>query len=413
MDNKIKRVYAREVLDSRGKPTVEAEVYAGKTFGRAIVPSGASTGTHEAVELRDNDKRFQGNGVLKAVNNINKTLSKKIVGMDCTKQTQIDKKLIDADATKNKSKLGANAILAISMANARAAANTKGIQLFELLGKKKFILPVPFCNVINGGKHAAGDLKMQEFMIAPVKAKSFKDAIRMSAETYHILKKVIAKKYGKTAVNVGDEGGFAPNLKNATEALNILEKAIDIAGYKGKMKIAMDCAASEFYSQGVYNLERKYSASKLVDYYLDLVKSYPIISIEDPFNEDDFKSFADLTKESKIQIVGDDLLVTNTNRIKKAIKAKSCNCLLLKVNQIGTLTEAMDAANMAIKNKWKVMVSHRSGETEDSFIADLSVALACGQIKSGAPCRSERLAKYNQLIRIEESLGKKARYASF
>ncbi len=402
----ISKVYAREVLDSRGNPTVEVVLSAGKISASAIVPSGASTGKHEAVELRDGGKRFLGKGVSKAVSNVNDVLSKKVRGIDCRKQEKIDNLMISADASSNKSKLGANAILGISLAAARAGAIASKKPLHEhigeLSGNKKFIIPVPFCNVINGGKHAGSSLKFQEFMLVPIRFSSFKDAIAGVSEAYHCLKEIISAAYGKSSVNVGDEGGFAPNLSNAEQALMLLENAVEKAGYKGRIGFAMDVAASEFYNSGYYDAGKVYRSDELLDYYLRLVKSYKIVSIEDPFEQDDFESFAELRKKSKIQVVGDDLLVTNIGRINIAVEKKSCNCLLLKVNQIGTLTESIAAANLAFKNTWKVMVSHRSGETEDSFISDLSVGLGCGQIKSGAPARGERTAKYNQLIRLEE-----------
>jgi enolase len=411
---KIKKVVAREILDSRGNPTVEADVYVDNIFGRAAVPSGASTGIHEALELRDGGKRYLGAGVSKAVENVLR-IGRKIEGMDCTAQRELDKFMIELDGTENKSSLGANAILAVSMAAARAAALSSGMPLYQYLagitGSKKHILPITFCNVINGGKHAGGKLAMQEFMIAPVKAASFREALQMASETYHLLKDVIVKKYGKSAANVGDEGGFAPPIATPEEALDLLDLAVNQAGYNGKIKFGMDVAASEFFSNGFYTINsRKYRSSELLDYYKRLIEKYPIISVEDPFQQEDFDAYAMLNK-SGIQVVGDDLLVTNTKRISMAIAKKACSCLLLKVNQIGTLTEAIEAAQLSMKNSWGVMVSHRSGETEDSFIADLSVALGCGQIKSGAPCRGERTAKYNQLLRIEEELGKKAAYA--
>ncbi|MBN2454653.1 phosphopyruvate hydratase [Candidatus Woesearchaeota archaeon] len=414
-DFSIKKVVAREVLDSRGNPTVEAEVFAGGISATAIVPSGASTGKHEALELRDKEKRYLGKGVLKAVENVHR-IGRKIDGMDCREQRELDSKMLELDGTPNKKNLGANAILAVSMATAKAAASATNIPLYAYLAKiasnKQLLLPVPFCNVINGGRHAEGKLALQEFMIAPVKAASFNEAIRMAAETYHVLKEVIAKKYGKSATHVGDEGGFAPPIATAEQALDLLTEAVEKAGYASKMKFAIDAAASEFFSKGFYILGReKYLANELQNYYSALIRKYPVISLEDPFDQDDFDAFAKLTAAAGIQIVGDDLLVTNEKRISRAISKNSCNCLLLKVNQIGTVTEAIEAARLAMKNSWKVMVSHRSGETEDSFIADLSVALGCGQIKSGAPCRGERTAKYNQLLRIEEELGKKAKYS--
>jgi len=416
--SKIKSIHAREVLDSRGNPTVEAELSTVSGIFRAIVPSGASTGVHEALELRDKDKRFNGKGVQKAVKHVKSTIAKKLKGKESIKQKQIDSLMIELDSTKNKSKLGANAILAVSMAVCKAGAASRKKPLYEHIGKLfgtiKYVLPVPFFNVINGGKHAGNKLDMQEFMIAPVGFKSFKEALRAGTETYHALKGIIKKKYGIDAVNVGDEGGFAPPVDTAEQALNLLVQAIKKAGYTGKIKIAMDCAASEFYSNGHYLLAgKKKTGKQLMTMYEKLVKKYPIISIEDPFDQEDFESYAELTKKigRRVQIVGDDLLVTNVERIKTALKSNACNALLLKVNQIGTITESLNAARLSLESGWNVMVSHRSGETEDSFIADLVVGLSAGQIKTGAPCRSERLAKYNQLLRIEEQLGRKAVYA--
>ena len=403
----ITHIKAREILDSRGNPTVEVELST-KTFSViASVPSGASTGKHEAVELRDHNKRYLGKGVEKAVNNINKIIAPKLKRKNCTKQSEIDQLMIKLDGTENKSKLGANALLAVSLAVAKAGAKSQNLELFKYLAKmgenKKLTLPRPFFNVINGGKHAEDDLAFQEFMIVP-KSKSFKEALRMGSETYHHLKQIIAEKYGKNAANVGDEGGFAPPLKTAEEALDLLVAAVKKAGYSGKIDIAIDCAASEFHSNGLYYLPQKKSKEQMIEYYLKLIKKYPIISLEDPFEEEDFTSFADLRKISGIQIVGDDLTVTNVHRIRKAINLNSCNCLLLKVNQIGTLTESLEAVKLAHTAGWKVMVSHRSGETEDTFIADLAVGIGCGMIKAGAPCRGERIAKYNQLLRIEEKI---------
>ncbi len=406
----ITSIKAREILDSRGNPTLEVDLFTKQTCQSAAVPSGASTGKHEAVELRDGGKRYLGKGVQKAVQNVEKKIAPLLRGMDCHDQRKIDELMIKKDGTKNKSKLGANAILGVSLAAARAASAENKKHLFQYLPglaglNKKPSMPRPFFNVINGGKHAGNKLAFQEFMIAP-KAKTFAEALRMGSEVYHILKEVIEKKYGKEATNVGDEGGFAPPLERAEEALSLLTDAIQKAGYNGKVEITMDCAASEFYKNGKYYLHTKMSKEKLLEYYLRLIKEYPIISIEDPFEQEDFASFAELKRKSKIQIVGDDLTVTNVNRIKKAVQNKSCNCLLLKVNQIGTLTEALDAVKLAYGNGWKVMVSHRSGETEDSFIADLAVAIGCGMIKAGAPSRGERIAKYNRLLRIEEVLRK-------
>ncbi len=408
---KIKNIKAIEILDSRGNPTIEVTVFTKNYSGTAAVPSGASTGKYEAVELRDGGKRYQGKGVQKAIRNVQK-IAKLLKGKDCSKQKEIDLAMIKLDGTNNKSKLGANAILGVSLACARAAANSKNLELFKYLNKltkTKTKLPRPFFNVINGGKHADNNLSFQEFMISP-NLRKYKDNLRAGSEVYHQLKKEIDKKYGKGSTNVGDEGGFAPEEMHKAEiVLKLLLKAIKKAGYKNKVDIAMDCAASEFYSKGKYVVDgKKLTKEKLLTRYLKLIKKYPIISIEDPFDQSDFDSFARLTKESKrikknkIQIVGDDLTVTNPLRIIRAINEKSCNCLLLKVNQIGTLTEALEAAELARKNKWKVMVSHRSGETADTFIADLVVALGTGQIKAGAPCRGERTAKYNRLLKIEK-----------
>lgn len=411
----IKLIHARQILDSRDNPTVEVSLKTAKHTVTASVPSGASTGIHEALELRDKTKAFHGKGVTKAIKNINTILNKKLKGMDCKKQQDIDNLMLKIDGTKNKSKLGANAILPVSMAVCKAAALENNIPLFEYIskisGRKNIRLPVPFCNIVNGGRHADNKLQFQEFMIVPVKFTSFKKALRAASEIYQTLKKDIHKRYGR-GTTIGDEGGFAPEeFDLVREPLNFIKKAIAEAGYKNKVKIAIDAAASEFYKRGKYSVDNKqFTKEKLLQYYKDLIKKQPIISLEDPFREDDFNSFAKLTKSVKIQIVGDDLLVTNPARVKKAIKAKACNCLLLKINQIGTITEAIKAANLAFDAGWNVMVSHRSGETNDDFIADLSVGLGTGQIKAGAPCRGERLAKYNQLLRIEESLGKKAKF---
>jgi len=402
----ITSIKAREILDSRGNPTVEVDVMTASSIGRTAVPSGASTGTHEAVELRDGNKRYLGKGVKKAVSNVEKKIFPILKGKECSDQKNIDRLMIKKDGTENKSKLGANAILGVSLAVSRVAAKERKIELFQYiseLSSNKPKMPRPFFNVINGGRHAGNKLPFQEFMIAP-KARSFKESLRMGSEVYHVLKEVIEKKYGKEAINVGDEGGFAPPLKKAEEALDLLRTAIRKAGYAGKVDIAMDCAASEFYKDSYYHLHKKMNKEKLLDYYLQLIKKYPIISIEDPFEQEDFLSFAELRKKVRIQIVGDDLTVTNIERMEAAIKEGSCNCLLLKVNQIGTLTESLDAVKLAYDNGWKVMVSHRSGETEDTFIADLAVGLGCGMIKAGAPCRGERTAKYNRLLRIEEIL---------
>ncbi|HLP80331.1 MAG TPA: phosphopyruvate hydratase [Acidobacteriota bacterium] len=412
----IIKVHARQIFDSRGNPTVEVEVSTKKGTFRAAVPSGASTGIHEAVELRDKDKSYGGQGVSKAVSNVNKIIAPKLIGQSVTNQKKIDALLLAIDGTKNKGKLGANAILGVSMAVARAGAASKKVPLYAYLAKiaknDKLVLPIPFMNIINGGKHADSGLDAQEFMIAPVGATSFTQAMQMGSEIYHILKKLIKEKYGGSSTAVGDEGGFAPNVKNTDEAANIIEEAIKKAGYAGKVRLALDAAASEYYKDGAYHFEGKtLSGKELVARYQQIVQTHNIVSFEDPFDQDDFSSYKLFTPKASCQIVGDDLLVTNVERMKLANKHKACNALLLKVNQIGTVTESIAAANLAKKYGWNVMVSHRSGETEDTFIADLVVGLGVGQIKTGAPCRSERLAKYNQLLRIEEELGTKATFA--
>ena len=408
----ITAVVAREILDSRGNPTVEVEVYTPVSMGRAAVPSGASTGTHEALELRDGGSRYHGKGVKRAVENVNKIIAPEIIGMDVTWQRDIDTLMLELDGTENKSNLGANAILGVSLAVAKAAANALGLPLYQYIGgTNAYVMPVPMSNVINGGVHAGNELDFQEFMIMPVGASSFREAIRWVSETYHVLKKVIAERYGKNAVNVGDEGGFAPPMKEVTEPLDVLIKAIEEAGYKpgDEIAFALDAASSEFYDEakGKYVVSGKeYDRGELLELYRELVTTYPIVSIEDPFQEEDWEGFVMITEElgKKIQIVGDDLFVTNPKRIRKGIEMGAANALLLKVNQIGTLSEAIDAAYTAFRAGYGVVVSHRSGETEDATIADLAVALNAGQIKTGAPARSDRNAKYNQLIRIEEEL---------
>ena len=401
----IKKIIAREILDSRGNPAIEVDVLTRSKSGRAAVPSGASTGVHEALELRDKEKRFGGKGVRRAVRNVEKKIFPLVKGMSPEEQRKIDELMINKDGTENKSRFGANAIMGVSLACARLASLHKRKELFEylheLLPEKKMKMPRAFFNVINGGKHADNKLVFQEFMISP-NAKSFQESLRMASEVYHELKKIIEKKYGKNSAGVGDEGGFTPPIKKAEEALDLLDAAVKKAGYSGKIDLAIDAAASEFYQNGYYHLHKKMSKEKLLEYYLELIKKYKIISIEDPFQQEDFQSFAELLEKSKIQIVGDDLTVTNLERIEGAVKEKSCNCLLLKVNQIGTLTEALQAVKFAYDCGWNVMVSHRSGETEDTFIADLAVGIGCGMIKAGAPCRGERTAKYNRLLRIEE-----------
>lgn len=416
MNSEIKKIHAREIIDSRGNPTIEVEVYVQGGYGKAAAPSGASTGIHEAIELRDGGKRFRGKGVRKAVENVNKTIGPALKGMDAADLKAIDEIMIALDGTPNKEKLGANATVATSMACVRAAAWSSGKHVYALLNPKANVLPVPFMNVINGGKHAGNGLAVQEFMIAPTGFPGFSEALEAGCNTYHALKEVLREKYGPNAINVGDEGGFAPNFTNTTEAVDALMSAVEKAGYMGRIQFGMDAAASSFYDEekNAYHVDGKdLAAGELLDYYKELAKTYPIASIEDPFHEEAFEDFARLTKEigSRIQVVGDDLLVTNTNRIKTALSHKSVNALLLKVNQIGTVSESIQAAELSFKNDWSVMVSHRSGETGDTFIADFAVALECGQIKTGAPARAERTEKYNQLLRIEEELGGKAVYA--
>ncbi|KAL7749104.1 phosphopyruvate hydratase [Sorochytrium milnesiophthora] len=467
MSSKVIGLKARQIFDSRGNPTVEVDLTTERGLFRAAVPSGASTGIHEALELRDGDKsKYLGKAVSQAVRNVNDTLATALKDhsdkgtLDLRDQRAVDKLLLELDGTANKSKLGANALLGVSLAVAKAGAADKGLPLYAHIhdlahktttapaqaSKQRFVLPVPAFNVINGGEHAGNRLAMQEFMILPTGAATFTEAMRMGTEVYHTLKSLIKSRYGMDATNVGDEGGFAPgNIKDNKEALELLREAIAKAGYEGKIKIGMDVAASEFYKDGKYDLDFKSKDSdpskfltgqQLADLYSSYVKEYPIVSIEDPFEQDDFAAWTHFTAQvgSNVQIVGDDLTVTNPKRIQEAIEKKACSGLLLKVNQIGTVTESIDAyaqlfllfavwiaadflanaTNSALAAKadgWGVMVSHRSGETEDTFIADLVVGLGSGQIKTGAPCRSERLCKYNQILRIEEELGDRAVYA--
>ncbi len=406
----IQNVMGRTIFDSRGNPTVEAVVYTKNQVGRASAPSGASTGTHEAVELRDGGRPYMGKGVNKAIDNINK-IDGLIRGMDCREQKRIDKAMIDGDGTPNKQNLGANAIVAVSMAVARAAAAESGKELYAYLNPSADRLPIPLMNIINGGKHAGSGLAIQEFMIVPSGAKNFSDAMRMGTEVYHTLKGMIAKKYGNAATGVGDEGGFAPPIDKTDDALEIIQKAVDECGYEKKVRLSLDCAASSFYADGKYAIDgKKIGPDKLLDMYVEMIDAYKLFSIEDPFNEDDFDSFATLNKQKLCRVVGDDLTVTNVARIRQALDMGAMDTLLLKVNQIGTLTEAFDAAGLAKSNGCGVIVSHRSGDTCDAFIADLAVALDSGMIKSGAPCRGERLAKYNRLLEIEYLLGPTAKY---
>jgi len=415
----IESIKAREILDSRGNPTLEVEVaLSDGTKGWAAVPSGASTGKYEAVELRDGDaSRFNGLGVLKAVNNVNKVIATAIAGMPATDQSAIDRRLIELDGTANKSRLGANAILGVSLAVAHASAKSAGVPLYHHLGKAdRYTLPVPMMNILNGGKHAASSTDFQEFMVVPARAASFHQALQMGTEVYHSLKRVLKDKGLNT--NVGDEGGFAPSLPSNREAIEAVLSAIEKAGYKPGRDcfIALDPAASEFYRNGRYVLAREgasLSTSEMVDYYIEWASSYPIISLEDGMAEDDWDGWQLLTQKlgSKIQLVGDDLYATNVNRLSKGIKLKASNAILIKPNQIGTLTETIACIQMAQQAGWTTIISHRSGETEDTTIADLAVGLNMGQIKAGAPCRSERTAKYNRLLRIEEELGRRASFA--
>merc|ERR1712110_1068943 len=422
----VKKIFARQIYDSRGNPTVEVDLTTERGIFRAAVPSGASTGIYEALELRDKDKsKWHGKGVEKAVENVNKVIAPALIeaNVDPIEQKVIDEMMLKLDGTENKNTLGANAILGVSMAVCKAGAAHKGVPLYrhiaDLAGVKDVMMPVPALNIINGGSHAGNKLAMQEFMILPTGAASFSEAMKMGSEVYHHLKLLIKAKYGLDATAVGDEGGFAPNFQSNAEAIKLCEDAIEKAGYTGKIKIGMDVAASEFFKDGKYDLDFKNKDSKpedwitsdaLCEMYKGFVKDAPVVSIEDPFDQDDWAGWTKLTAETDIQIVGDDLTVTNPKRIQTAVEKKSCNALLLKVNQIGSVSESIAAHNLAKANGWGTMVSHRSGETEDCFIADLVVGLGTGQIKTGAPCRSERLAKYNQLLRIEEELGANAKY---
>ena len=434
--NTITAIKAREILDSRGNPTIEVDMtISDGTVHRAAVPSGASTGIYEALELRDNDKkRYLGKGVLTACSNVENIIAPALLGKDVTNQAEIDTYMVQTlDGSKNewgwcKSKLGANAILAVSLALCRAGAHTRKLPLYKYIASlagrstEKFVLPVPSFNVINGGSHAGNQLAFQEFMILPTGASSFKEAMQIGAEVYHTLKKVILEKYGMEATNVGDEGGFAPNTASGEEALELLKTALEKSGHKNKVVLGMDCAASEFLDEksGNYNLlfkskteSKMLTGDELIDLYAGWAEHYNIATIEDPFDQADFENYSKFNTKcgGKFQIVGDDLLVTNPVRVQMAIDKHLCNALLLKVNQIGSVTESIEAWSLSKTKSWGVMVSHRSGETEDNFIADLVVGLGTGQIKTGAPCRSERLSKYNQLLRIEEELGSNCVYA--
>lgn len=424
----IQHIFARQIYDSRGNPTVEVDLQTEAGIHRAEVPSGASTGVYEALELRDGGQSHHGKGVLKAVANINDKIAPALIakGFSVTQQKEIDEFMLQLDGTENKANLGANAILGVSLAVCKAGAIHKKMPLYkyiaELAGIPKVIIPVPAFNMINGGSHAGNKLAMQEFMVLPVGAETFRSAMQIGSEIYHHLKKVINKRYGLDATAVGDEGGFAPNILDNEEGLNLLKEAFEASGYADKVVIGMDVAASEFYKTDVakYDLDFKnpnsdpskwLTGEELGDLYKSFIAKFPVVSIEDGFDQDDWENWSKFHSETQIQLVGDDLTVTNPKRIQIAIEKKACNCLLLKVNQIGSVTESINAAKLARSNGWGVMVSHRSGETEDTFIADLVVGLATGQIKTGAPCRSERLAKYNQILRIEEELGADAIYA--
>jgi len=419
--SKIIKIHARQILDSRGNPTVEAEVFTDKgIIGRAAVPSGASTGKYEAVELRDGDKEiYLGRGVLKAVNHINTMINDELYGVDVSQQTVIDNKMISLDGTPNKANLGANAMLAVSLACAKSAAAVSGKSLYNYIGGLDAVeLPIPMMNILNGGSHADNSIDFQEFMVMPIGASSFSEALQMGTEVFHYLKDELQTQGYST--NVGDEGGFAPNLKSNEQAIEVVLKAIEAAGYRPgeDMYIAMDAAASEFYNsqENIYHLHQstgeKLTPSEMVDYWLDWTNKYPILSIEDGLDEDDWGAWKQLTTKigDKVQLVGDDLFVTNVERLEKGIKNNIANSILIKVNQIGTLTETINAVEMSHNNAYTSVMSHRSGETEDTSIADLSVALSCGQIKTGSASRSDRMAKYNQLLRIEEALGEKAIY---
>jgi enolase len=417
MEGQISSIRAREIIDSRGNPTVEVDVLLeGGWTGRAAVPSGASTGAFEAIELRDNDpKRFLGKGVLAAVKNVNETLAEALLGLNVLEQRELDRAMIAADGSPNKGRLGANAILGVSLACARAAAAMLGLPLYRYLGGvNASLLPVPLMNILNGGRHADNNVDIQEFMIVPAGAPDFRSALRMGTEVFHHLKKILASRKLNTAV--GDEGGFAPNLESNAAALDLIVEAIEAAGYRPgeDVFLALDTAASEFYREGRYRLEGKsFTSEELIDYYRGLTGRYPIISIEDGLNEEDWAGWAALTRSlgNKIKLVGDDLFVTNPERLCRGIEAQVANAILIKLNQIGTLTETLDTIAIAGRAGYSCIISHRSGETDDTFIADLAVASGAGMIKTGAPSRVDRVAKYNQLLRIEEELGEAARFA--
>ncbi len=411
----ITAVHGREIIDCRGYPTVQVDVWVDNAvLGRANVACGRSKGTHEAFELRDGGKRYAGFGVRKAIDNVNKVIAPEVMSKDVRDRRKLDKLMIEMDGTENKAKLGANAILGVSLAIARAAASSLGIPLYKYINSNAYILPVPMMNLINGGKLTSNYLDFQEFILMPVGAETFSEALRITSEINIVLRDILVEKYGKLAVNVGDEGGCSPPMREIREAMDMLVKAVEMAGYANKVVYAFDIASTGLYDKRTekYAVEgRRLSREELIELYKELVTSYPIVSIEDPLYEDDFEGFATLTKELGVQIVGDDLFTTNTKRLAKGIEMKAANSLLWKVNQVGSLSEALDAAALAFRNGYSVVVSERSGETEDDTIADLAVGLNAGQIKAGAPVRAERTCKYNRLLQIEEELGPVARYA--
>ena len=412
----IMHIFAREILDSRGNPTVEVEaLLADGSHGRAAVPSGASTGEHEAHELRDGDERYAGKGVLKAVGSVNETIADELAGLEADDQRIVDSLMLELDGSDNKKNLGANAILGVSMAVAKAAADSASLPLYRYIGgPNAHVLPVPMMNILNGGAHADSGVDVQEFMIAPIGAETFAEALRMGTEVYHALKSVLKSK--NLSTGLGDEGGFAPSVGSTKDALDLIVEAIEKAGYTAgeDVALALDVASSEFFNDGAYNFEGgRHTPEEMIQVYADLVEQYPIVSIEDPLDQNDWDGYVALTQQlgDKVQLVGDDFFVTNPARLAEGIEKGAANALLVKVNQIGTLTETFDAVELAHRNGYRTMMSHRSGETEDTTIADLAVALSCGQIKTGAPARSERVAKYNRLLRIEEELGPAAEYA--
>ena len=412
----IMHIFAREILDSRGNPTVEVEaLLADGSHGRAAVPSGASTGEHEAHELRDGDERYAGKGVLKAVGSVNETIADELAGLEADDQRIVDSLMLELDGSDNKKNLGANAILGVSMAVAKAAADSASLPLYRYIGgPNAHVLPVPMMNILNGGAHADSGVDVQEFMIAPIGAETFAEALRMGTEVYHALKSVLKSK--NLSTGLGDEGGFAPSVGSTKDALDLIVEAIEKAGYTAgeDVALALDVASSEFFNDGAYNFEGgRHTPEEMIQVYADLLEQYPIVSIEDPLDQNDWDGYVALTQQlgDKVQLVGDDFFVTNPARLAEGIEKGAANALLVKVNQIGTLSETFDAVELAHRNGYRTMMSHRSGETEDTTIADLAVALSCGQIKTGAPARSERVAKYNRLLRIEEELGPAAEYA--